>query len=98
MSATAEQTEKTFADLKRVVHDSEELLQDSNEILVEKAYNLHDRLARGLELAKITGLRLSEKARKEAQAADKAVRSHPYQSIGIALGIGVLVGALVARK
>lgn len=98
MSAAAEQTEKVFTDLKRVVHDSEELLQDSTEVLVEKAYDLHDRLARMLELAKITGLRLQEKARKEAKAADEVIRAHPYQAIGFALGVGVLVGALVARK
>lgn len=98
MSATAEQTEKVFTDLKRVVHDSQELLQDSTEAVVEKAYDLHDRFARALELAKITGLRLQEKARKEVKAADKVIRAHPYQAIGFALGAGLLVGALVARN
>jgi ElaB/YqjD/DUF883 family membrane-anchored ribosome-binding protein len=26
------------------------------------------------------------------------IRDHPYQSIGVALAVGVVIGALVARK
>lgn len=98
MSATAEQTEKVVTDLKRIAHDSQELLQDSTEVLVERAYDLHDIFARALESARITSLRLQEKARKEAKAADKVIRAHPYRAMGFALGAGLLVGTLVARK
>ena len=33
-----------------------------------------------------------------ALGADVVIRDHPYQSIGIAFGVGVLIGVLVARK
>ena len=33
-----------------------------------------------------------------AKATDKVIREHPYQSIGVAFGIGVLIGVLVTRK
>lgn len=29
---------------------------------------------------------------------DAAIRSHPYQTLAIALGIGVLLGAVVSRR
>jgi ElaB/YqjD/DUF883 family membrane-anchored ribosome-binding protein len=32
-----------------------------------------------------------------AKAADTAVRQHPDPAIGIALGLGVLIGVLVSR-
>ena len=47
-------------------------------------------------------LRSSSSARsrrrvERAKAADKVVRDHPYQTIGIALGVGVLIGMSARR-
>lgn len=33
-----------------------------------------------------------------AQATDQTIRSHPYESLAIALGVGVLLGALIRRS
>jgi len=41
---------------------------------------------------------LEDKAAEGTRAADHAIREHPYQSIGVALGIGLLIGVLVAKK
>jgi ElaB/YqjD/DUF883 family membrane-anchored ribosome-binding protein len=38
-----------------------------------------------------------EKVRERARAADKVVRDHPYQTVGIAVGLGVVIGALAQR-
>jgi len=37
-------------------------------------------------------------ARKRAKAADRVIRDHPYQTIGIAFGLGLLIGVLARRK
>ena len=42
--------------------------------------------------------RAEEKAVERAKAADKVIRTHPYQTIGIAFGVGLLVGFLARRK
>jgi len=42
--------------------------------------------------------RVRDKAVEGAQAADKTVRENPYQAIGIAFGVGALIGYLVARR
>ena len=97
MTANADRNE-LVTDIKRIVRDSEELLQDSAEVVGEKAHELRERLARTLESAKIGCRRLEEKAKQGAKATDKMVRAHPYQSIGITFGVGVLVGVLLARK
>lgn len=33
-----------------------------------------------------------------AKYTDETIRSHPYQSLGIALGVGVLLGMLIKRN
>jgi len=42
--------------------------------------------------------RAQEKAVERAKDADKVIRTHPYQTIGIAFGVGLLVGFLARRK
>jgi len=41
---------------------------------------------------------LEEKTAAAAKAADKIVREHPYQAIGIAFGVGLLTGVPVMRS
>jgi ElaB/YqjD/DUF883 family membrane-anchored ribosome-binding protein len=47
---------------------------------------------------KVIVQRAEQGAVERARAADKVVRDHPYQTIGIALGLGVLIGAFAARR
>jgi ElaB/YqjD/DUF883 family membrane-anchored ribosome-binding protein len=42
--------------------------------------------------------RLEEKTVAAAKAADKVVREHPYQAIGIGFALGLLIGVLARRK
>lgn len=42
--------------------------------------------------------RAEEKAVERAKAADRIVRDHPYQTIGLAFGLGLLIGVLARRK
>ena len=58
---------------------------------------LRARLEAAIDKAKVACERLEEKTVAAAKATDKAVREHPYQAVGIAFGVGVLVGVLVAR-
>ncbi|HKM52417.1 MAG TPA: hypothetical protein VJY33_03345 [Isosphaeraceae bacterium] len=55
------------------------------------------RLEAAVEKAKAACERLEEKTVAAAKATDKAVREHPYQAVGIAFGVGILIGVLVAR-
>jgi|SRR5271169_6561298 len=91
-------TEKLIADVKQVVRDGEELLRAGAGELTDKGKAARARLASALESAKETGIRLQEKTMAGARATDKVIREHPYQSIGVAFGIGLLIGVLVNRK
>ena len=56
------------------------------------------KLANALDSARESIEQLEDKVVAGAKTADKTIREHPYESIGIALGIGLLIGVLVSRK
>jgi ElaB/YqjD/DUF883 family membrane-anchored ribosome-binding protein len=95
---TGEANERLVRDLKAVVRDAEDLLKATAGQAGEKVSEVRSRLAAALESAKATCHRLEEKTVAAAKATDQTIREHPYQSIGIAFGVGLLVGVLVTRK
>jgi ElaB/YqjD/DUF883 family membrane-anchored ribosome-binding protein len=98
MNATELNTDKLVTDLKRIVLDSQDLLHATKDAVGDKAQEVRERLIDALDTAKRTCQRLEDKARDSAKAADRTIREHPYQSIGVAFGVGLLIGVLVTRK
>lgn len=66
--------------------------------LGEKAKDARDRLKVALAKAKESCSGLEDKAAAGAKATDKVIREHPYQSLGVAFGVGLLIGVLVNRR
>jgi ElaB/YqjD/DUF883 family membrane-anchored ribosome-binding protein len=93
---------KLVKDFKTVVADAEGMVKatagELGEKLSEKAREARSRLLASLESAKTSCHKLEEKAVAGAKATDKIIREHPYESIGVAFGVGLLIGVLVARK
>jgi len=93
-----ESMEKLVTDLKNLSRDAEAVLQATAGEAGDKINELRSRLASALDSAKVVLERIEEKAVEGAKAADKTIREHPYESIGIAFGVGLLIGVLVARR
>lgn len=94
--------ERVMEDLRTLVTDAEALLRATADDASEKAKEARAKLAAGLDKAKATYDELQaqgiETAKAAAKKADETIRAHPYESIGIALGVGVLLGLLLRRK
>ncbi len=90
--------EKLMTDLKTVTRDAEAILQATTGQAGEKMVELRARLSSALDSAKATCARLQEKAVAGAKVADKTIREHPYESMGVAFGVGLLIGVLVTRR
>jgi ElaB/YqjD/DUF883 family membrane-anchored ribosome-binding protein len=94
--------ERVRADLENLTRDAEDLLKATAGDVSEKAKEARTRVATALERAKATCVHLQEQtvaaSRAAAKRADVAIREHPYESIGVAFGIGLLIGVLVTRK
>jgi ElaB/YqjD/DUF883 family membrane-anchored ribosome-binding protein len=98
MRNTELNTDNLITDIKRVVRDSEELLQNTTGMMGEKANEVRERLADSLKAARQTYTKIENKTVQGARAADKRIREHPYQSIGAAFGIGLLIGIFIKSK
>ena len=59
---------------------------------------LRAKLEAATEKAKVLYQKLQDKTVAAAKATDEAVREHPYQAIGIAFGLGLLIGVLAMRR
>ena len=93
-----EATKRLLQDLKAVVQDGEELLRAGARDLSEKGAAARERLAAALEVAKETRRKLEERAVSGAKATDRVIREHPYESIGAAFGIGLVLGLVLGRR
>jgi ElaB/YqjD/DUF883 family membrane-anchored ribosome-binding protein len=99
---TAAQTDKLLADLRLVVADAEELLRttagQAGEGAAELRAKVQASLARAREgLADAQDAALA-KAKAAGRAADDYVHENPWRSVGIAAGVGVVVGLLIGRR
>ena len=95
-------TDKLETDVKEVLHDVDALLRATAGDLNDKAREARQRLTPRVEALKDRLAELQEAAKEKivagAKQADQTIRAHPYESIGIAFGVGLLVGFLVTRK
>jgi ElaB/YqjD/DUF883 family membrane-anchored ribosome-binding protein len=90
--------EKVKEDLRALVRDAEDLLKATAGNMSETAKEARSRLGEALDKAKATCHRTEEKTVAAAKATDKVICEHTYESIGVAFGLGLLIGVLVARK
>ncbi len=106
MSETIEMSnnskEKLIADMKVVVADAEEILRATAGIAGEKMADLRERIGERLRDARVriddAEAVLVDKTKAAARATDDFVNENPWQAVGIAAGIGVLLGIIIGRR
>ena len=101
-TATEVTTDQLVEDLKTVMRDAEALIKATSTQTGEKIQEVRARAEASLKQAQE---RLSEieeealrRARELASATEDYVRENPWQSLGIAAGIGLLLGVLISRR
>jgi ElaB/YqjD/DUF883 family membrane-anchored ribosome-binding protein len=85
-------------EMDTLAEEARALMAATADVAGEKVSEARKRLAAALDSAKEIAGRVRDKAVEGAKAADEAVREHPYQAIGVAFGIGALLGYLVMRR
>jgi ElaB/YqjD/DUF883 family membrane-anchored ribosome-binding protein len=94
--------ERVMTDLRTLARDAEDLLKATAGDATDKVKEVRARLTSALERARASCDELQaqgiESARAAARRADETIRSHPYESIGVAFGVGVLLGVLIKRS
>jgi len=92
------QTQAVSNAMGTLAEDARALMAATADVAGEKVSEARKRLAAALENGKEIFGRVKEKAVEGAKATDQAVHEYPYQAIGIALGVGALIGYLVTRR
>lgn len=99
---TSAQKDKLMADLQVVMADAEALLSATAGDASAGVAELRNRVQGSLARAK-TGLleaqaAVIDKAKAAAKATDGYVHENPWKSVGIAAGVGLLLGMLIGRR
>jgi ElaB/YqjD/DUF883 family membrane-anchored ribosome-binding protein len=95
---TEQASDRVVKDLKLIIRDAEALLKATAGQADDKVTEVRERLNLALDSAKKTCEHLQERTVEAAKTADRVVRDHPYESIGVAFGVGLLFGLFVSRK
>ena len=95
---TEVKAEMLVNDFKALARDAEALLKATADDVGDQAREARTRLTNALKAARDSIEEAEEKVIAGAKIADKTIRQHPYESLGIAFGVGLLIGVLVTRK
>lgn len=94
--------EKLISDFKVMVADAEELLRATANQAGDKAVELRSSIQSRLADAKIrladAEAAVVDKAKRVGRVADDYVNDNPWRSVGVAAGIGFIVGLLIGRR
>jgi ElaB/YqjD/DUF883 family membrane-anchored ribosome-binding protein len=94
--------EKLAEDLKNVVADAEELLRATAGQASEKVTAARERIQGSLRNAKVKLAEVEDmvidQGKRAADATDEYVHEHPWKAVGIAAGVGLIIGMLISRR
>ena len=89
-------------DMKTLVKDAQDLLREASLASGEKAEELRAKglalLDTAMEKAHEVQAVALEKGRAAAHSTDEFVHEHPWKAVGIAAGVGLVVGMLISRR
>ncbi|MBC7610783.1 MAG: DUF883 domain-containing protein [Polaromonas sp.] len=94
--------EQLVSDIKSVISEAEEMLGATADQAGEKIANLRARIQERLRDAKARLADAEEllvaKTKAAARVTDDYVHESPWTAVGIAAGVGLLVGLLIGRR
>jgi ElaB/YqjD/DUF883 family membrane-anchored ribosome-binding protein len=95
-------TQKLVADLKVVIADAEDLLRATAGQAGEKLAAARERAQASLSVARAklgeAERMVLERSRQAAHATDEYVHDNPWTAVGIAAGVGLVIGLLIGRR
>lgn len=98
-TATIETPEQVVEHLRSLIAEAERTLgSEFSATTDEKLGPIRERLAEVKEKLEESYEAAREKICAGARQTDATIRSHPYESLAIALGVGVLLGAVLRRN
>ena len=85
-------------EMHTLADDAQALLSATANVAEEKVVEARKRLTLALEKGKEAWGRVQDRACEGAKMTDEVIRSHPYEAIGVAFGVGALLGFILTRR
>ncbi len=102
MSEAELTADKIAGDMNALVQDAEALLHATSGHSDSKLVEIRNRLNSALSNARSTCRdlqgRTAAQVRQGIEKTDATVRAHPWESVGVAFAVGLVVGVLVGRR
>jgi ElaB/YqjD/DUF883 family membrane-anchored ribosome-binding protein len=102
MRSTTTQDNPIARDIQNVVSDAQDLLKTVQTEGTDRMGEMRAKVQTQLDAARKTLGELQQTVQATAtqymDTTDAYVRANPWQSVGIAAGVGALIGFLIARK
>jgi ElaB/YqjD/DUF883 family membrane-anchored ribosome-binding protein len=101
-SEAIDSKDKLVQDFRAVVADAEELLKATASQAGEKVAVARERIQDSLHNAKVKLAEaedvIVQRSKQAARATDDYVHENPWQAVGIAAGVGLVIGLLIGRR
>ena len=86
------------SETESLIEDAQALLSATAHVAEEKVEAARQRLTDAIEKGKETWGNVRDQAVAGAKATDQVIRDNPYRALGLAVGVGALIGYLLGRR
>ena len=90
--------DQVFSELQALIEESERLLQDSAALVGDEADTLRAQVALKLRQARQAADTLRGKAQPAIEAAEHYMGGHPWQTVAISAGVGLVIGLVLGQR
>ncbi|MGF6108573.1 DUF883 family protein [Pseudomonas sp. ADAK2] len=99
VQAAADQIkDQAFSELQALIEESDKLLKSSATLVGEEADTLRGQVAQKLQQALESVTSVRERTKPAVDATESYIGGHPWQTVAISAGFGLVVGLLLGRR
>lgn len=90
--------DQAFSELQALLEESEALLRSSASLVGEEGENLRQQVGLKLKQALDSVSSVRERSKPMVDATEAYIGGHPWQTVAISAGIGLVMGLLLGRR
>ncbi|WP_110947515.1 DUF883 family protein [Pseudomonas bohemica] len=90
--------DQAFSELAALIEESDKLLKDSASLVGEEAETVREQLSQKLRQAVDSLGSVRDKTKPAVEATETYIGGHPWQTVAVSAGFGLVVGLLLGRR
>lgn len=89
--------DQAFSELQALIQESEKLLKDGASLVGDEAASMREQVSQKLKQAAEAVGGVRNRARPVVEATETYIGGHPWQTVALSAGFGLVVGLLLGR-